>query len=202
MKNNTLHVALIEPSQIISEGLTNILLKSKQHYHIYKFDSLLEIDSSTVKEKLNIVLINPSQLYINKTDYYHYFRKIIPNAFLVGIIYSFFESRIMESFDAVIKISDSAENIESILDKLMKSKSQFRNNFLSEVLSDREKDVLVQLVNGNSNKEIADKLNISIHTVVSHRKNIIHKTGIKSQSGLTIYALSKKIIHIEDFAAY
>ncbi|NLT51526.1 MAG: response regulator transcription factor [Ignavibacteria bacterium] len=84
----------------------------------------------------------------------------------------------------------------------MKSKSQFRNNFLSEVLSDREKDVLVQLVNGNSNKEIADKLNISIHTVVSHRKNIIHKTGIKSQSGLTIYALSKKIIHIEDFAAY
>ncbi|MEA4948797.1 MAG: LuxR C-terminal-related transcriptional regulator, partial [Petrimonas sp.] len=47
-------------------------------------------------------------------------------------------------------------------------------------------------------KEIADSLNISIHTVVTHRKNITSKTGIRSQSGLTIYAISKRIISIED----
>ena len=61
-------------------------------------------------------------------------------------------------------------------------------------------DVLIHLVHGLSNKEIADKLNISIHTVVSHRKNIIQKTGIKSQAGLTIYAISKKIISIDSFS--
>jgi len=55
-------------------------------------------------------------------------------------------------------------------------------------------------VKGFSNKEVADNLNISIHTVISHRKNISQKTGIKSQSGLTIYAISNKIILIEDFA--
>jgi DNA-binding CsgD family transcriptional regulator len=48
------------------------------------------------------------------------------------------------------------------------------------------------------NKEIADQLHISVHTVVRHRKNITQKTGIRSQSGLTIYAISKKIIHLED----
>ena len=52
------------------------------------------------------------------------------------------------------------------------------------------------LVQGNMNKEIADKLNISVHTVISHRKNITQKTGIKTQSGLTIYALSNKIINL------
>jgi DNA-binding NarL/FixJ family response regulator len=64
-------------------------------------------------------------------------------------------------------------------------------------LSERETEVLIQLVKGLSHKEIADKLNISIHTVTSHRKNIIEKTGIKSLSGLTIYAITKKIIPLE-----
>ena len=54
-------------------------------------------------------------------------------------------------------------------------------NSSQEPLSERETEVLEQLVNGLSNKEIADKLNISIHTVISHRKNITQKTGIKSQ---------------------
>ncbi|MFW5781575.1 MAG: response regulator transcription factor, partial [Bacteroidota bacterium] len=66
-----------------------------------------------------------------------------------------------------------------------------------EVLSERETDVLVQLLKGLSNKEIAEKLHISKHTVISHRKNIVEKTGIKSLPGLTIYAISKKIIPVD-----
>jgi DNA-binding NarL/FixJ family response regulator len=68
---------------------------------------------------------------------------------------------------------------------------------ISEQITERETDVLKLLVKGLSNKEIADKLNISIHTVISHRKNIIQKTGIKSQAGLTIYAISNKIVSLD-----
>jgi DNA-binding CsgD family transcriptional regulator len=53
------------------------------------------------------------------------------------------------------------------------------------------------LVQGHSNKEIADKLSISIYTVITHRKNLSEKVGIKSLPGLTIYAISKNIIHVE-----
>ncbi|MCR5064628.1 MAG: helix-turn-helix transcriptional regulator [Bacteroidales bacterium] len=56
-------------------------------------------------------------------------------------------------------------------------------------LSNREMDVLVLVAKGLSTKEIADKLNISVHTVNSHRKNITHKTGIKSVAGLAVYAM-------------
>ena len=66
----------------------------------------------------------------------------------------------------------------------------------TEALSDREKDVLIQVVKGLSNKEIADVLCISTHTVISHRKNITRKLNIHSTAGLTIYAIVNKLIDI------
>ena len=66
----------------------------------------------------------------------------------------------------------------------------------TEELSEREKDVLVQVVRGLSNKEIADVLCISTHTVISHRKNIARKLNIHSTAGLTIYAIVNKLVDI------
>ena len=65
-----------------------------------------------------------------------------------------------------------------------------------EELSTREKEVLREVVNGLSNKEIADKLNISTHTVISHRKNITRKLDIHSVAGLTIYALVNGLVEL------
>ena len=65
-----------------------------------------------------------------------------------------------------------------------------------EELSDREKEVLVLVAKGLLNKEIADKLNISINTVITHRKNITRKTGIKTAPGLTVYAILGGLIDI------
>lgn len=67
----------------------------------------------------------------------------------------------------------------------------------TEELSEREKDVLVQVVNGLSNKEIADVLCISTHTVISHRKNIARKLHIHSTAGLTIYAIVNKLVDLK-----
>ena len=63
-------------------------------------------------------------------------------------------------------------------------------------LSAREKEVLVCVAKGLINKEIADQLNISIHTVITHRKNISRKTGIKTVAGLTVYALLNNLLDI------
>jgi len=53
------------------------------------------------------------------------------------------------------------------------------------------------LAQGLSNKEIADRLNLSIHTVNTHRKNIMDKTGVRSLAGLAIYAVSKGIVTLD-----
>ena len=64
------------------------------------------------------------------------------------------------------------------------------------VLSNREKDIIVALVQGMANKEIAEHLGISINTVITHRRNIVKKLQIHSPSGLTIYAIINNLIDI------
>lgn len=64
-------------------------------------------------------------------------------------------------------------------------------------LSQRERDVIVSLVQGMSNKEIADHLCISTNTVITHRRNIAKKLQIHSPAGLTIYAIVNKLVSID-----
>ncbi len=66
----------------------------------------------------------------------------------------------------------------------------------SEVLGEREKEVIVSLVQGMTNKEIADYLCISINTVITHRRNIARKLQIHSPAGLTIYAIVNNLVDI------
>ena len=64
------------------------------------------------------------------------------------------------------------------------------------LLSEREREVLVQVAKGMSNKEIADTLCLSTHTVITHRKNIAAKLNIHSTAGLTIYAIANGLVEI------
>lgn len=92
---------------------------------------------------------------------------------------------------------------EIMLPALAKEQQQNENNKTGEEqaqleeLSLREKDVLVQIVKGLSNKEIADVLCLSTHTVMSHRKNIVRKLNIHSTAGLTIYAIVNGIVNLD-----
>ena len=67
-----------------------------------------------------------------------------------------------------------------------------------EVLSDREKDIVVCVAKGMNNKEIADYLFLSVHTVTTHRRNISNKLQIHSTAGLIIYAIANRLVNIED----
>ena len=65
-----------------------------------------------------------------------------------------------------------------------------------EALSDRERDVIIGVVQGLQNKEIADRLYISVNTVITHRRNIARKLQIHSPAGLTIYAIVNGLVDI------
>ena len=110
----------------------------------------------------------------------------------------------------VIKyLPDNGENFSryNMLNHLLAMETDMRNHMRveekllddSEVLSQREKEILAAVAHGKTNKEIADDLFISINTVVTHRKNIARKTGINSIAGLTVYAILNHIVEISDF---
>ena len=67
-----------------------------------------------------------------------------------------------------------------------------------ETLSDREKDIVACVTKGMSNKEIAEELYLSVHTVTTHRRNISNKLQIHTTAGLTIYAIANKLVNIEE----
>lgn len=90
------------------------------------------------------------------------------------------------------------KNLEKLNEHLLSADFQEENdeNNKNSELSDREREILVSVAKGMINKEIADKFNISIHTVITHRKNITRKIGIKTVAGLTVYALLNNLIDI------
>lgn len=91
---------------------------------------------------------------------------------------------------------------DEILRPAMKLNSKMQNakckmeGGAQEELSEREKEVVTLVVQGLINKEIADKLHLSLHTVIAHRKNIARKLNIHSTAGLTIYAIVNKLIEV------
>jgi regulator of cell morphogenesis and NO signaling len=87
------------------------------------------------------------------------------------------------------KQSDVARNISDMVFKAGGGQNP-------DALSDREKDVIISLVQGMSNKEIADHLCISVNTVITHRRNIARKLQIHSPAGLTIYAIINNLVDI------
>jgi DNA-binding CsgD family transcriptional regulator len=86
---------------------------------------------------------------------------------------------------------------ETITEQLQQFFSTEEDDSLAEQrkeLSLREKDVLKLIAQGSTNKDIADKLNISLNTVLTHRKNITARLGIKTVSGLTFYAIMNGLV--------
>lgn len=67
-----------------------------------------------------------------------------------------------------------------------------------ETLSTREKEIIACVVKGMTNKEIAETLYLSVHTVMTHRRNIARKLQIHSPAGLTIYAIVNKLVELSD----
>ena len=71
-----------------------------------------------------------------------------------------------------------------------------------ELLSQREKEIIICVAKGLSNKEIANQLFISVHTVTTHRRNISNKLQIHTSAGLTIYAIANNLVSIDDLKNY
>ena len=99
---------------------------------------------------------------------------------------------------ASIFLGQEREELFQAFRLLVDQESPNENGASAMVLSPRERDIIRLVSMGLTNRQIADRLFLSAHTVITHRKNISSKLGIKSVSGLTVYAIVNNIITIEE----
>ena len=183
-------ICIIHSSTIIQHGLETILNSICSHkITIIKYPSDLQALKHAKNTKF--IVFTETKLSPEYNQAFHNLKKQ-SNISIVNIID---EDEPKGSEEFVITHYSKIEDIAKIIEKIEESENPIvTNNDENENLSTREKEVLKYVALGFSNKEIAEQLFISIHTVISHRKNIVEKTGIKSVSGLTMYAIMTKII--------
>jgi DNA-binding NarL/FixJ family response regulator len=182
-------IAVIEPSILLSEGLKT-MFHAHPGFEIVSctpdIPRFLERPTVTPPE---IILINPMVIDFQRQNHVKSIFSAYPGALLVAIVYQFIDQDVLKQYHGSITVFDDAGKIQKKLTQAINTSHDARETVDNFDLSDRETEILVSVVKGLQNKEIADAHNISIHTVISHRKNISRKTGIKSVAGLTVYAL-------------
>lgn len=177
---------IVEPSEVIIAGLKAILDGQIRFKVLEPELSAANLEERLLASRPDIVFINPTLVANAATLRSQYHMAI------VALVYQYVERDVLKDYDAVVEIRDSRAGIIETLAQVSPDEGNSgKNNY---ELTRRETAVLVQLAQGKTNKEIAEALNVSVHTVISHRKNITHKTGIKSVAGLTVYAMLNNLI--------
>ncbi len=185
-------VIICEASEIIAIGLAEIIDGMAQFDVVARLDSPEHLSEKITATDANLLILDPMLLGFHSKDFLSQLGKEHPNVVIIALVSSYLDHSMLTPFGGVIEINDTKSKVISKMNEF--AQSEATKNTDDVELSKRETDVLVAVAKGMMNKEIADQMNISIHTVISHRKNITRKTGIKSISGLTVYALLNNLI--------
>ena len=118
----------------------------------------------------------------------------------IALVAAPIEATQLQHYDEQIHVYDSSQTIRYKLESLFHEEEdeEDKENEDENQLSSREKEIVICVVKGMTNREIADRLFLSTHTVVTHRRNITRKLQIHSPSGLTVYAIVNKLVTLND----
>ncbi len=191
-------IIIIEPSTIVFAGLQSIIERMHIAESIYHVAELDTITQKLAQLRADIIIVNTAVFGFHKNLSIKSIFKDCTHASIIAFVSQYSDSQFLKQFDDIIDIYDDAQTISAKIRHIIEQDTIDITETDTTELSEREQEVLIAVVKGLINKEIASTLNISIHTVMSHRKNITRKTGIKSISGLTVYALFNNLIKQED----
>ena len=186
MNNNiSLKIVVAETSVIVRSGLAAVLKRIPNlNAHPIEVSSPEALQNFIHLHTPDIVIVNPTfggwfDLPSFKTNHNGNSIKYI------ALVCSVIDNNALKEYD------------ESI-NRILNTEEEDEKDSEQETLSQREKEIITCVVKGMTNKAIADKLYLSIHTVITHRRNIARKLQIHSPAGLTIYAIVNKLVELSD----
>ncbi len=195
--STAIHIAIAEPSLIIRSGMITVLRRlSTLDIRIVEAGDLSRLCETLRQTRPEILVINSSLLPVLPVERIRE-ASAMPRLKCIVLRSALTGDAMTEGCDGEISLMDSAEQIK---EKLLRVHTADRTeeDESSEQLSAREKEIIVGVVRGLTNKQIAEQLFLSPHTVITHRRNIASKLQIHSPAGLTIYAIVNHLVELND----
>lgn len=189
-------LAVVCPNSLTVLGLKQLLQSVKQDIEVVSFSSVDELRDNN-PERFFHFFVDISALLEDRQFFLDRRQKTIV------LTTNSDHQTLLSQFHCVCVTVPEKQLVKSLLTTLHMGHANGRNmpppaiKSTKNLLSPREVEVLSLLVQGLINKEIADKLNISLTTVITHRKNITEKLGMKSVSALTIYAVMNGYVDLD-----
>lgn len=187
-------ILILEPSVIIAEGLKHVV-DDLAGFDVCGMITDLEggLEATLEAYDTDLIIADPAIVDIWSRPGLHETIKNLTGVPVLAILTSATDAGFTQDYEGQIYLSDKTAEVEQKISAAVNiNANETRGD--GEELSAREKEILVCVAKGMLNKEIADHYNISIYTVITHRKNITRKTGIKTVAGLTVYALLNNLI--------
>ena len=190
----SLKIAIAEPSVIIRSGII-AALKRVPKFKIQTFEvtSFSSLSQQLTLQQPDILIINPTfwgAVNLSKLKDESALLKLKS----LAIVYSFVDDSLLKQFDDTLNIFDDIEHLSIKIEQLAIKEQPVE----ADLLSVREKEIVRCVVKGLTNKEIANTLFLSTHTVITHRRNIARKLEIHSTAGLTVYAIVNNLVELDD----
>jgi len=196
MKNrNNIKIVIAENSLIFRSGISAVLKRLSDY--TFSINEVSNMDAFMLFSRLHrpeIAIINP--LFLGGVSIANY-KRDNPDTKVVALVSGYFDNKTLADFDGSISIFDDLDTVNDTISSVLHIEED-DDNIETEQLSQREKEIIRCVVKGLTNKAIAEKLSISIHTVITHRRNISKKLQIHSSAGLAIYAIVNKIVEIQN----
>ena len=189
-------ILLIVPSAIIAKGLEGVFNDLGEFEVAGVMTGLSKAEETRLRNMdVDVVIVDPVIFEYNaRTDRRNYLSGFTQAA-VVAFQSSVCDEESLRQYDGVIGLYDEPTGVIRKVRTALENRTEAAPEEKEE-LSAREKEILICVAKGMLNKEIADLYNLSIYTVITHRKNITRKTGIKTVAGLTVYALLNNLIDI------
>jgi DNA-binding NarL/FixJ family response regulator len=194
--NRPLHVLVAEPLPLVREGLLAMLEHiTSVHIHPVSVNNRQSLDSLLAVRQIDLLLVSS---HFDGAFDFQQFRQQHPQIPCAAIVTDLVTLAKTDKSLPYLTITTSSDQLALLIEQLVREKSATPASPADErdVLSVREREILVLLAQGLSNKEIADRLFLSVYTVMTHRRNICQKLNIHSVSGLTIYAIANKLMEL------
>ena len=188
-------IAIIDPNTLATMGLKQMLLNVMPIMSVDTYGSFMELEANQPDQYFHY-FVSMAIVLENKPFFLERRRKTIVLTLSLDSM-----SQLSEFHSLCINVPEQ-ELVRSLLMLEQHAHGQGHNMppmpsvLTQKILSDREIEVMSLIVQGYINKEIAEKLNIGLATVITHRKNIMDKLGMKSVSALTIYAVMHGYVDI------